>query len=268
MVFQDNTHPQAPSPSATSWNSLIESPPDTSPNKNRKNKSYDNIDDRPDDDNNNDDDNDVDCFPRQDKQLVLQQQDISPTAPTTTDTSPSLIEFPTTDKSTDPTDNNNNNNNDPSDDDDDDDDDDDVDCFTWQDTPPASSKRQWSPLILFPAYKHNPTQAPRKPTTKRTRTKQSAYRGFKTKTKTKTKPTHTVVPKAPLLVWDVTQYQLNYNHNYWPISVWDGTTHTDIVYVDDYDCRTDYDYAYGDSSNMNDPSVRLQFTHCLNTVQF
>ena len=36
------------------------------------------------------DDNDVDCFPRQDKQPALQQQDISPT-----DTLPSLIESPT-----------------------------------------------------------------------------------------------------------------------------------------------------------------------------
>ena len=34
-----------------------------------------------------------------------------------------------------------------------------------------------------------------------------------------------------------------------PISTWNGTTHTDIVYDDDndYDGRTDYDYAYGDS---------------------
>ena len=32
---------------------------------------------------------------------------------------------------------------------------------------------------------------------------------------------------------------------------------------DDYDGRTDYDYAYGDSFNMNDPSVRLQFQKCL-----
>ena len=60
--------------------------------ENCKNKSYDNIDnDRPDDDNNNNDD--VDCFPRQDKQPVL-PQDISPNATlpslteSTTDTSP------------------------------------------------------------------------------------------------------------------------------------------------------------------------------------
>ena len=67
-----------------------------------------------------------------------------------------------------------------------------------------------------------------------------------------------------------TQYQLDYNHNHRPICVWNGTTHTDIVYDDDddYDCRTDHDYANGDSSNMNDPSVRLQFTQCLQTVQF
>ena len=50
-----------------------------------------------------------------------------------------------------------------------------------------------------------------------------------------------------------------------PISTWNGTTHTDIVYDDDdnYDGRTDYDYAYSDSFNMNDPSVQLQFEKCL-----
>ena len=50
-----------------------------------------------------------------------------------------------------------------------------------------------------------------------------------------------------------------------PISTWNGTTHTDIVYDDDdnYDGRTDYDYAYGDSFNMNDPSARVQFEQCL-----
>ena len=47
--------------------------------------------DRPDDDHNNND-NDVDCFPRQDKQPVLLQQDIPPTAPTANNTLPSLIE--------------------------------------------------------------------------------------------------------------------------------------------------------------------------------
>ena len=122
---------------------------------------------------------DVDCFPRQDKQPVLQQQDISPTAPTANNTSPSLIES-STDKRTAPmnTDNNNNNNN-------------------RQCTTPA-------------------------------RTKRSVDRRSQ-------KPTHTVVPKAPLLVWDGTQYQLNYNHDHRPISTWDGTTHTDIVYEDDED---------------------------------
>ena len=41
-----------------------------------------------------------------------------------------------------------------------------------------------------------------------------------------------------------------------PISVWDSNTHTDSVYDDDdYDGRTDYDYTYGDSFNMNDPSI-------------
>ena len=78
-----------------SCNSLIKSPTPTDICQNKsydniENKSYDRIDDRPDDDNSNDD-NDVDCFPRQDKQPVLQQQDISPTATTATDTSPSLI---------------------------------------------------------------------------------------------------------------------------------------------------------------------------------
>ena len=54
-----------------------------------------------------------------------------------------------------------------------------------------------------------------------------------------------------------------------PISTWNGTMHTDIVYDDDdnYDGRTDYDYAYGDSLNMNDPSVRVQFEKCLRAVQ-
>ena len=79
--------------------------------------------DRPDDNDNNNKDDDVDCFPRQDKQPVL-PQDISPNATLR----PSLIESPT-DKSTDPTDNNNNNknNNEPSDDDNDD-----ADCFPPQ----------------------------------------------------------------------------------------------------------------------------------------
>ena len=38
---------------------------------------------------------------------------------------------------------------------------------------------------------------------------------------------------------------------------------------DDYDDEygTDYDYAYGDSFNMNDPSVRLQFQNCLQAAQ-
>ena len=63
---------------------------------------------------------------------------------------------------------------------------------------------------------------------------------------------------VPILVfvWDGTQYQLDYNHNHRPISVWDGTTHTDIVYDNnddddtnnyayDYDkYGTVYDYAY------------------------
>ena len=100
-----------------SCNSLIESPTDTPATESCENKSYDNIENN--NDHPDDDDDDVDCFPRQDKQPV-QPQDISPTAPTANNTSPSLIES-FTDKSTDPTntdnmniDNNNNtNNNDP-----------------------------------------------------------------------------------------------------------------------------------------------------------
>ena len=88
------------------------------------------------DDYNKNNNNDVDCFPRQDKQPVL-PQDISPTAPTANNHPLSSIES-STDKS--------------------------IQCTTP------------------------------------TRTKRSAYRGFITK------PTHTVVPKAPLLVWDDTQY--------------------------------------------------------------
>ena len=78
---------------------------------------------------------------------------------------------------------------------------------------------------------------------------------------------------APLLVWDGTQYQLDYNHNYRSLFVRDGTTHTDILYDDDDDdddydkYGTAYDYAYGDSFNMNDLSVRLQFKKYLQTVQ-
>ena len=33
-----------------------------------------------------------------------------------------------------------------------------------------------------------------------------------------------------------------------------------------YGC-TNYEYAYGDSFNMNDPSVRLQFKSCLQTYR-
>ena len=74
----------------------------------------------------NDDDDDVDCFPRQDKQPVL-PQDISPT-----NTLPSLIES-TTDTPTAPMNPENNNNNDRLDNDDDDD----VDCFPRQDKQPV-----------------------------------------------------------------------------------------------------------------------------------
>ena len=143
----------------------------------------------------NDDDDDVDCFPRQDKQPVL-PQDISPT-----NTLPSLIES-TTDTPTAPMNFENNNNNDPS----------------------------------------------------TTNTRSDIHASF-----------HTDVP---LLVWDGTQYQLDYNHNHRPISTWDGTTHTDIVYDDDDDYNGTNDYAYGDPFNMNDSSNQLQFTQCLKTVQF
>ena len=194
-------------------------------------------------------------------------QDISPTAPTANNTSPSLIESspdtPATDTRKNKSYDNIENNNDRPDDDDDDDDDD-VDCFPRQDKQPVlpqdisptaptatATANNTSPSLIEMNnynYKYN-----RRRNTKRT--------------KTKTKPTHTILPEAPLLVWDGTQYQLDYTHNHRPsVSVWDGTTHTDIVY-DDYDCCTD-DYAYGDSCNMNDSSVRSQFQQSLQTVQF
>ena len=137
---------------APNCNSLIESPTDTPTTENCKNTSYkNNNNDRPDDD-----DDDVDCFPRQDKQPVIQQQDISPT-----DTLPSLIESPTdkptTTTETDKTKNDNN--------------DDDDDCFSRQEQQPRSS-------FSLPAITHNPTQAPHKPQPKRTGTKQSAHRGY------------------------------------------------------------------------------------------
>ena len=165
----------------------------------------------------------------------------------------------------------------------DDDDDDDVDCFPRQDkqpvlpqdispnAPTASTANNTSPsLIETPTApmntdNNNNNNKRRRPAP--ARTNRSAHRGFKTKTK----PTHTVVPTAPLLVWDGTQYQLDYNHDHRPISTWDGTTHTDIVYDDDDD-DDDYngtnDYAYGDPFNMSDSSNQLQFTQCLKTVQF
>ena len=135
-----------------------------------------------------DDDNndDVDCFPRQDKQPVL-PQDISPT-----DTLPSLIES-TTDTPTAPMNfenNNNNNNNDPSDDDDNDND----DCFPSQATLPVLQQDT-------PRWKHEQDHLQES-------TQASFHDG------------------VPLLVWDSKQYQLDYNHNHRPISVWDGTTYT------------------------------------------
>ena len=79
----------------------------------------------------NDNDDDVDCFPRQDKQPVL-PQDISPTT-NANNTSPSFIESPTDTPATENRKNksNKNNNDYP------DDDDDDVDCFPRQDKQPV-----------------------------------------------------------------------------------------------------------------------------------
>ena len=97
--------------------SPIESPADSPTTENRKNKSYYINNDRPDDDNNDD----VDCFPRQDKQPVI-PQDISPN-----DTPLSLIEsntdtrLDTTDTNNDSSDNDNNHSDDNDDNDDDDD---------------------------------------------------------------------------------------------------------------------------------------------------
>ena len=145
-------------------------PANTPATENRQNKSYDKIknnnNDRPDDD-----DDDVDCFPRQDKQPVLQQQDISPTSPIANNTSPSLIESSTDNPATKNKSYNNIENSRP--------DDDDVECFPRQDNQPVlqqdtpPQEQLWYSFSI-PAYTHNPTQAPRKPTPKRTLTKQSA----------------------------------------------------------------------------------------------
>ena len=92
----------------------------------------------------------------------------------------SPIESPTDTPATENCKNKSNNiNNDRSDDDDDDDDDD--DCFPCQATQPVLqqyTREQQGFSFSLTAYTHNPTQAPRKRTTKRTLTKQSAYRGF------------------------------------------------------------------------------------------
>ena len=225
---------------------------------------------------NNNNNDDVDCFPWQDKQPVL-PQDIS-----STDTPPSLIES-TTDTPTAPMNPENNNNNDRPDDDnnnspDDDNDNDDVDCFPRQDkqpvipsqdippTAPTANNTPPSFIESFPDTRPAPMNTDNNNNNNRrrtapARTKQSVYRGSRN-------PTHTVVPKAPLLVWDGTQYQLDYNHDHRPIYVWDGTTHTDIVYADDEDYNVTNDYAHGDPFNMNDSSNQLQFIQCLHTVQF
>ena len=109
MVFLPPIPPKPPLHSKptviASRTTAVPNTTDTPATEKRKNKSYDNIEnDRPDDDYNNNN-NDVDCFPRQDKQPVL-PQDISPN----NNTLPSLIET-NTDKSTNPTDTDNNNNN-------------------------------------------------------------------------------------------------------------------------------------------------------------
>ena len=82
--------PQDISPTANANStspSLIESTTDTPTAPMNPENNNNNNNDRPNDD---DDDDDVDCFPRQDKQPVP-PQDISPTAPTANNTSPSAL---------------------------------------------------------------------------------------------------------------------------------------------------------------------------------
>ena len=153
---------------------------------------------------------------------MIPQQDISPT-----NTLPSLIES-TTDTPTAPInpENNNNNNNDPSDDDDDDDDDNhDVDCFPRQDKQPVPAQ-DISPTV--PTANNTPPSLIASSTDKSTapmntdnNNNNNRRHTAPARTKQSRKPpnTHTVVPKAPLLVWDGTQYQLDYNHDHRPISV-------------------------------------------------
>jgi hypothetical protein len=192
--------------------------------------------------------------------------------PTAVPNCTSLIESPTDTPATENWKNKikNNNNDRP----DDDNDDDDVDCFPRQDkqpvlpqdisltAPTTDNTDNTSPSLLKST---DPTNTDNNNNIQRTtpaRRKQTAHR------RTKPTHTHTVVPKAPLLVWDGTQYQVDYNHNHRPISTWDGTTHTDIVYDDDEDYNGTNDYAYGYPFNMNDSSNQLQFTQSLKTVQF
>ena len=73
----------------------------------------------------------------------------------------------------------NNNNDRPNDDNDNDNV---VDCFPQE--------QPWY-SFSFPAYTHNPTQAPRKPAPNRTGTKQSAHRGYRPKPIHTTDPTNT-----------------------------------------------------------------------------
>ena len=163
-----------------------------------------------------------------------------------------------------PDDDNDNNNND--------DDDDDVDCFPRQDKQPIL------PQDITPTAS-TATANNTSPSLIETHTDKSTDNDNDRRRPNTQQPTHKSTQASyhadvPLLVWDGTQYQLDYNHNQRPISTWNGTTHTDIVYDDDDDDdddddgRTAYDYAYGDPFNMNDPSNQLQFTQCLKTVQF
>ena len=97
MLINDiNDHPQE---------FAMENSSDTADRKNENTNNNDPSDDDDKKDYNDNDDDVVDCFPWQDKQLVL-SQDLSLTVPITTDAVPSLIESPT-DKSTDTKNNNN-----------------------------------------------------------------------------------------------------------------------------------------------------------------
>ena len=259
-----------PSPPVLSRNSLIESQTETPATENCKNKSYDNIEnDRPDDD-----DNDVDCFPWQDKQPVL-PQDIVHTAPIANDISPSLIESSTDNPATKNKSYDNIENNRP----DDDNNNNDVDCFPRQDKQPVLPQ-DISPTAPTANANTTPPSSIESPTDKSTdTTDHDNDRRPTTDTRSDdflhSNNTHIHPHDCPRWQQEHKQLQAMFpqfftNHvtapsPIRPISTWNGTTHTDIVYDDDddFDGRTDYDYAYGDSLNMNDPSVRFQFEKCL-----